>query len=342
MTNHRLQIIGFFTLLSIATLVVLFMVWPFLKVIALASILAILFLPVYKRIQNKTGSEALAATITLVIVLLIVIIPLIILGDLLVKELVDLYNKFRGGAVNLDGTAILNNLPPQFRGIVENLNRDLGQRIQDFAGNVFNSVQYIGNTLLGFLLSFFLVFFSLFYLLRDGGKFKEFFIEVFPLSTKHENVLIAKLEKAVNGVVKGSFLVALIQAIVATIGFMIFGVPNPLLWGAFTFLAALVPTVGTSLSLIPAVVYLIIIGKIGAAVGLGIWGLVAVGLIDNVISPKLIGSRTNLHPLLVLLSVLGGIQLLGPLGFLLGPIFMAIFVALLDIYRKDLKEHLEK
>ena len=127
---------------------------------------------------------------------------------------------------------------------------------------------------------------------------------------------------------------------IATIGFYIFGVPEPLLWGAFTVVAALVPTVGTSISLIPAVVYLAVTGNSGAAIGLTIWGVVAVGLIDNFLGPKLIGGSTKLHPVLVLIAIIGGIQLFGILGFLIGPIIMAIFIAMLEMFRSDFRDNL--
>jgi predicted PurR-regulated permease PerM len=140
--------------------------------------------------------------------------------------------------------------------------------------------------------------------------------------------------------VKGSFLVALSQGIVASIGFYIFGVPEPLLWGAFTVIVALVPTVGTSLSIVPAVIYLAVTGHSGAAIGMGVWGALAVGLIDNFLGPKLVGRSTKLHPVLVLIAIVGGIQLFGILGFLIGPIIMAIFIAMLDMYRSDFRDNL--
>jgi predicted PurR-regulated permease PerM len=117
-------------------------------------------------------------------------------------------------------------------------------------------------------------------------------------------------------------------------------VPNPLLWGSFTVLAALVPNVGTSLSLVPAVLYLFMMDRTGAGIGMAIWGALAVGLIDNVVSPRLIGAQAKLHPVLVLFSVLGGLQLFGFLGFLIGPIIMSMFVVLIEVYSVDLKKYL--
>lgn len=341
MTNKRLQVISFFSLLAVAALVVLLMWWPYLKVIALAAILAILFLPLHKRISREIKWPSLAAFVTTLLILLIVIIPLYIIGQLLFNELSSVYDLVKSGQLNLDQTAIVSHLPAQVREYANNILSGLGQKLSSLSINA-NSIANALSTGAGFILSFFLVFFTVFYLLRDGSGIKKYISSIFPLAETHENQLVTKLENAVNGVVKGSFLVALTQGAVATIGFLIFGVPQPFLWGAFTVLAALVPTVGTSISLIPAVIYLLVTGHTGAGIGMAIWGAAAVGTIDNIISPYLVGSRTQLHPLLVLFSIIGGLDLFGVIGFLLGPIIMAVFVTLLDIYRTDLKEYLEK
>jgi predicted PurR-regulated permease PerM len=316
--------------------------WPFLKLFFMALILTILFLPVYEKLVKNLRSETAAAFLTILAILGIVIIPLYFIGQILFNELLGLYNSFREGGITFDKNQIISQLPPQLQSFVNSFFSDFSQRLSAFAANAFASVTDILSNVAGFVLSFFLVFFAVYYMLRDGKTIKSYINSILPLSESHENILVTKLSDAISGVVKGSFLVALIQGTVATIGFLIFGVPSAFLWGAFTVLAALVPNVGTSLSIVPAVVYLLIADRTGAAIGLAIWGAVAVGLVDNVVSPKLIGSRTNLHPLIVLFSVLGGLQLFGLLGFLLGPILAAVFVALLDIYRTDLKQYFAK
>ncbi len=341
MNHRRIQLVGFLVVFVATGLVVVLMWWPFLKLLITAIILAILFLPVYDRLTKKLKNEAFSAILTILLILLIVVGPLYVLGQLLFNELIGFYNQL-GGSVQISQNEIIRSLPSQFQPAATNFLQDLGSRLSSLAGNAFTSVTDILSNIAGFFLSFFLVFFSIYYLLRDGKKIRKFINSVFPLSESHEDVLVAKLEGAISGVVKGAFLVALIQGTTATVGYLIFGLANPFLWGAFTVLAALVPTVGTSLAIIPAVLYLFFTGHIGAGIGLIIWGVAAVSTIDNIIGPKLIGSKTNLHPLLILFSVLGGLQLFGIVGFLLGPILMAVFVALLDIYKTDLKIHLNK
>ncbi len=342
MTNQKMQVIGFFTLLAATAFVVLLMILPYFKLIALAGILAVLFLPISRKIILKTGSEALGALTSVLLVFLVLMVPIWMFGQLLFNELASLYGKFKQGQVLFDQATFFHSLPQSVQNIAQTLNKDIAARLSGLAGAVLQNITDLLLNLPGFFFAFFFVFFVFYYLLRDGDKMKKYFNEIFPLSETHENLIVKKLEQAISGVVKGSFLVALCQGGVALIGFLIFGVPQPVLWAAFTVLAALVPTVGTSIALIPAVIYLFLSGATGAGIGMTIWGAVAVGAIDNILSPKLIANRANIHPILVFLGVIGGLQIFGVIGFLLGPILMAIFVTLLDIYRTDLKSYLEK
>lgn len=342
MNTQRMQAIGFFTLLGAVAVVTFWMIAPFLKLLALAGILAVLFMPLSRKIIARTGSEILGAALSVLLAFVSLMLPVWLVGQLVFNELVALYGKFKQGQALFDLATLNSRMPQVLQDFFQTLNKDLSVKLYDLAGTVLKSFTDLLLNLPGFFLGFFFVFFVFYYMLRDGGKMKKYFDEIFPLSEAHENIIVKKLEQAISGVVKGSFLVALSQGLVALIGFLIFGVPQPVLWSVFTVLAALVPTVGTSLALIPAIIYLFLSGHIGAAVGMTIWGAAAVGLIDNLISPKLIGKKTSIHPVLVFLGVIGGIRIFGFIGFLLGPILMAVLVSLLDIYRTGLKTDLEK
>ena len=342
MTNQKLQVISYFTLLGIAFVIVVLIFFPFLKTLALAAILAVLFLPVHRDITKKIKSETWGAIISLLLILLIVIVPVYVVGQLIFNELSGIYSQVSVSGYSISQSALLEKIPQTLRPYVESLGMDAGKKLTDLAQNAFAATTNLAANLAGFVLSFFLFFFSLYYLMRDGSRLKNYIYEIFPFSESHENALIKKLEDAVSGVVKGSFLVALIQGLVGTLGYLIFGLPAAFLWGAFTVIAALVPNVGTLIAWLPAVIYLLVTGHTGSAIGLAIWSILITGTIDNIVSPRLVGGKVKLHPLLVLISVLGGIHLFGYMGFLLGPIIMAIFVALLDIYRTDLKMYLEK
>lgn len=342
MTPKRLQVISFFLILLLAFLLAVWIIKPFAAIVAFAIILVILFQPINIRLRQRLGSENLAALLTLLIFLVIVFIPLAFFGQIIFNEAVHIVDRFRDGSLVIHRDQIIQSVPIEVRGVIENFSRDLNSFLNRISSSAFAGFSSLVSNVVNFFLSLAVLLFTMFYLLRDGEKIKKVLMDISPIAARQEHQLIDRIVLSVNGVVKGSFLTALVQGVVATIGFFIFGVSEPLLWGLFTVLAALVPTVGTSIALVPAVIYLLVTGHTGQAIGLTIWGAAAVGLIDNFVGPKLVGSRTQLHPVLVLLSVLGGIQLFGLLGFLIGPIVMAIFIALVEMYRTDFKSYVEQ
>jgi len=330
---QRAQNISFYLLLALVGITVMFMFLPFFKLIALGGILAVLFHPLKLRISKEIKSNTAASIITLVLALLIIVVPVYAIGQLVYNEISNVISQQAGvGSITATLNTFVSHLNGSVHAVAQNLLNTASQKVSDFAGNAFAGITGLLSNIAGFVVGIILVVFTLYYFLRDGDQFREFVENIFPLSHVHEEVLVGKLESAVKGVVQGSFTVALLQGTVSTIGFFIFGVPNPLLWGVFTVLAALVPTVGTLLSLVPAILYLFLSGHTGAGVGMTIWAFLSIQGIDNFVSPRLIGHKTNLHPLLTLLSILGGIEMFGYLGFLIGPILMAVFMALVDIY----------
>jgi predicted PurR-regulated permease PerM len=342
-TQKRLQLISFLFLLLVMAGLVFAVVRPFADILVMGFILAVLFRPVFhwflKRFKDR---HTLASLATVVVILIILLVPAALLGKVLLNQALNLYNDFRSGDLVLDKGQVIHALPLQVQDFIETTTQDLNALVSKLTANAFQTFSSVISNLATFIISFFLTMFTVFYFLKDGHHFQEVLIDVSPIDDKQEKILFTKVSNAVNGVVKGQFLTALVQGVVATIGYVIFGVPNFLLWGVFTTLAALVPTVGTALALVPAILYLLITGSVGQAIGLLIWGAVAVGLVDNFIGPKLLGRTTKVHPLLMLIAVLGGVSVFGFLGFLLGPILMAIFVAMIDMYRKDFQAYLDK
>jgi predicted PurR-regulated permease PerM len=173
---------------------------------------------------------------------------------------------------------------------------------------------------------------ALYFMLKDGGRFKKRVVEISPLPDSQDEEIIGKTKAAINSVIRGAVILAIIQGVTACIGYFIFGVPNAVLWGGVTAFAAMIPGIGTALVLTPMIIYMIITGSTGSAIGLILWGFFAVGLIDNFFGPKLWGMGMRVHTFFILISVLGGIQLFGLVGFVLGPVIISFFFALLDLY----------
>jgi predicted PurR-regulated permease PerM len=341
MTIKRLQVISFLVLILLVLILAMLLIRPFFEIVALGFIFAVLLHPFYSWLKSRIGSRGLAAGLTLLLFAVVVIVPLSFLFQMAWGELLDFYHRLTSNGFIFSTQELFSRVPQSLQPLALRLNTDLTSWLAQLSSHLFAGVSGLLSNIAKFVFSVFLLFFVTYYFLRDGQTIRSVLLDLSPLATSQEHELFGRLIAAVNGVVKGSFFTALIQGIVATAGFFIFGIPNPLLWGAFTVLVALVPTVGTSLAIIPAVLYLFLTNHVGASVGMLIWGALAVGLIDNIIGPKLVGSTTKVHPLLVFLGVLGGLQLFGFAGFLLGPILMAVLVALIDIYRKDFKDYFQ-
>ena len=141
-----------------------------------------------------------------------------------------------------------------------------------------------------------------FYLFRDGERFTKIVVAISPLPEAQDELILRRLGVAVRSVATGSLLVAIIQGTLTGFGLWLFGFDRAVLWGTIAAVGALVPGVGTSIVFIPSVIYLIVTGVYGSAVGLAIWGMLAVGLIDNLLGPYLMSRGNPLHPFVTLLS----------------------------------------
>ena len=137
---------------------------------------------------------------------------------------------------------------------------------------------------------------------------------------------------------KNGIIIAIIQGVIAGIGLTLFGVPGSLIWAGLVVIAAQVPMLGTSVIMFPAVAYLLFSGNIPQGIGLLIWSITAVGLVDNLLHPIIVGGRTRMHALLILLAILGGLNAFGPIGFILGPTILAAFLVMVELYRSGILE----
>ena len=336
MTHQKSELYFLFILLFGMFVLTFFIFKPFLYALILAIVFATVFSKVHKRFLVITReSKGLSAFLSTVTVLIIVVVPLSFLSVKIFQETTQLYSSVidNGGAItisrNLNETiqsfTKYYSVPMDFTvDINQYLGQGLNWLIQNFAG-LFKNVAKA-------MMGIFIFLIALFYLFKDGHKLKNSIVVASPLQDIYDELIFKKLALAINSVIKGSLAVAIVQGLLTAIGFYLFGVPNPVLWGSVAVVAALVPNIGTALVVIPAILYLYFTGETISAIGLMLWGLTAVGLIDNFLGPKLAERGMMVHPFLILLSILGGISFFGPLGFLLGPITLSMLFVLLEIY----------
>ncbi len=336
----RLQVIYFATLL-ISILVLSFLIFrPFITVIVISLTLSILLEPVYKWILKYVGNSRIAASIiTVILTVVILLVPLFFLGRQVFIEARSTYITISNGDVSFGTDFLQEKVNETFPTVNVNVRR----YVSDFSNWFFSNLGSFFSGTLDIALKTFLVIVSLFYFLKDGAKFKKVFIHLSPLPDEYDEKILTTLERSIKSVVRGSFLIAIIQGILSGIGFYVFGLPNPALWGMVAAISALVPAFGTSLVLIPAIIYTFFTGTVGASIGLLLWSTLLVGMIDNFLSPKLIERGINIHPLFILFSVIGGVAFFGPGGFLLGPLVLSLLFTLFEIYDIFIHhEHIEE
>lgn len=335
----------FFLVILIGVVVLTVLIfYPYLTSLLLAVVFSVMFRPLHRWVSRifSRGNQAssLSTFITLAIVAVLVITPLIFLAKQIYVESEHLYFSLTEEGQRSALIESLNNFSQALSVKLFNVfpaydfnSLNVTNYIQNFLEWSFANLDTIFSSVTRFALEIFIMLFALFYLLRDGGKLKQSLILVSPLPDNHDEKIFMKLKQAIRSVVVGSLAVSFIQGVLMGIGFTIFGVPNPALWGSFAVISALIPGIGTSLVLIPGVLYLFFASTSLHAVGLLVWGMVAVGLIDNYLGPILVNRGVHVHPFLILLSVMGGLVFFGPIGFIAGPLIVALLFALLEIYK---------
>ena len=336
MKDTKPQLHFLLAILAGTSVLAFFIFRPFLYTLVLAVVFAVVLQPIYQKIivllHGRRGPSALA---TIFIVAIFIFTLLILLGVQMFQEALQLYASLVGGGGKDAVLPAVNGLLSDFQKYFfpgQEFSIDIDQYLEQGLSWLLQHLGSIFGSFAKMAVSIFLFLVALYYLLKDGQKLKAAIIELSPLSNAHDEVIFQKLSVAVDSVMKGSLLIALIQGALTSVGFAIFGVPNAILWGSVAAIAALIPGIGTALVLTPAVLFLFLTGEIFSGVGLSVWGVVAVGLIDNFLGPKLIGHGLRLHPLIILLSALGGIVFFGPIGFLLGPLTMSLLFTLVGVY----------
>lgn len=332
-------------LIVITATLTFFVMQSFLIPVALAAIMGIALFPIYAWILHKLkGRKALAALLTEVIAIVAVLLPLSILGSRLIAEATQIAYYFSSPdnvtsfSTKLQAAAskLGANIPgaPAYIG---HFTTSTNQVFQQSFSYLVNNSGYAFAATFTFLLSLFLFLITLFYLLKDSSNLLPRLSHLSPLGPAETKQIFTRIINTVNSVVRGSLTVALIQGIVASIGYSLFGVPNALIWGLTTGIASLIPGVGTPGVYFSSTAYLFITGHTLMGIGMLIWSIAAIVVVDNIIGPKLVGGRAEIHPILILISVLGGLSFFGAAGIFLGPLTVSVLVGLLEIYAPEAK-----
>ena len=323
-------------MLAIVLVVTLMIFYPFMSVLVISGAFAVVLEPIYLWIKKHItrGVKSVASLLTILLFLIVLCIPMFFVGTVIFNQAQDAYYGIANGNLNTNTLVdkldmSINKLMPD--GFVFNTR----ERISEVGVFLSNNIASFFTATFNSIFAFILMIFAIFYLLKDGKEWKRNIVSLSPLSQEHSNEIFSKLKSAINRILKGSFLIAIIQGALAGIGFKVFGVPSPALWGVVAGIASFVPTVGTSLVSVPAMIYLLALGLPLHALGLLIWSIFLIGLVDNFLSPYFISKNTEIPSLFILFSIIGGITLMGPVGGLIGPLVLSLLYSLVSIYKKE-------
>lgn len=345
MDRERIARIFFFGFLALMGYELYLLLSPFLVPIVWAMLLAFIVHPLLLQLMRVIRNRTVAALLMTVALALLIVVPTIWLSGKLAAEAkaVSLGQFVGKGGLSKAGSQALNS------GIVASIQSWLehqGLRLEDVRAlmekgttNISNyfmaNATTIARNLLSFVIDLGIMLFSLFYLLRDGEDYYEFVRVLTPLAEDDKAMVFETLRAMLSSTMRGLLLTALLEGVLLGVGYLVAGVPYWLLLGAASGAAALVPIGGTAFVWIPASAYLWFTAGWGWALALFIWGTIVAGVIDNLLKPLTMGQGTGLPAVALFFGITGGLEVYGFLGMFAGPAVIAIFAALIRVYRRS-------
>ena len=343
MNQFTIQQKFFLLLLTVVSIGFGWILLPYSGAVFWGMVLAILFAPLYRRLLRATGQRpTVAALLTLLSIVVMVILPLSLITASLVQQAVGIYANVGSGQINFGAyfQQVIHVLPDWLVGLLERFQlTDLDSLQQKLADGAAQVSQFfarhainVGRNTFDFLVSLTIMLYLLFFLLRDGQALANRIKRAVPLSRMYKQRLFDNFITVIRATVKGNVLVAIAQGTLGGLIFWFLDVQAALLWGVVMAFLSLLPAVGAAIVWAPVAIYFLVTGAIWQGVVLIAFGVLVIGLVDNILRPILVGKDTKMPDYLVLLSTLGGMALFGLNGFVIGPVIAALFIAAWDLF----------
>ncbi|MAH32886.1 hypothetical protein CL615_00685 [archaeon] len=320
---------------------------PLLNVFLASIILAYVFYPLFGKIKNYLKYENISILITLILIIIIFLMPFVFIASQIPKQTASIYTYFQD---NIAGKGLFSfncKNSDSYSCNIFNFANEQGvlnfNKIIDSAfSKMTQAATYIVISIPNIIVSIALALFISFFLFKDGKRMINAAIRLMPLDKKHSNSLVEKFGKVTHSVVFAHIIVAIVQGSLGAIGFYIFGISSPIFWGVIMAIFALIPLIGTAIVWVPASIFLLINGIIansyllmGKAIGLFLFGIFIISTIDNILRVKIIGGSADVHPLTVLIGIIGGISLFGLTGIFIGPIALSLLITFFNDFRGE-------
>lgn len=317
---------------------------PFFNPIFRATVLVVVSYPYFLWLLRRvTKNRSVASLIASTTVALVVAAPLTLVGATLADELHGLYLWSENYLQDLSAHTGSSSIP-----LLSLLERYLEQLFRiseiDLSGILANSVKGAASSVTEwlkdairnfaeFLIDLLLSFFVMFFMFRDGDRLLAALKGLLPLPDREVEKIMLKNRVLITATFYGGVVVGAVQGLLGGLAFYFLGLPSPVLWGAVMFLFSFVPGIGTALVWLPASFFLFVTGSPVKAIVLFLWGAFAVSLIDNLLHPLLVSKKTELHPLLLLFSIFGALNVFGLIGLIAGPLILSFSLTVLEYYR---------
>jgi predicted PurR-regulated permease PerM len=342
--SRRVVFVTLIVLLLGVLALVLLVFWPFVITLALATAMALLLKPLHNRLTRYMGGRPGIPALLLVLALgVIILVPVMGMLAAIAAQALTFYDWLEPQLTSqtLDrwwSEQVLIRFPwvAQVQTMGDGQVMDfLTTSAAQLAGAANDLLQGSITGLTAAALELVLLLIMLFFFLRDGEHFREQIRRVSPLTREQGNQVLDQIAKTMQGALLSLLFVPVLQGALATVGYLIIGLPNALLWGGITTLVAFVPAIGTPLVWVPICVYLLIQGQIWQCVALAVYGTLVVTSIDNIVRPLFLKGTARIHPLWSFLAILGGLMTFGALGLLVGPLILSLGVSALRIFEMD-------
>lgn len=335
MQRSRTRYIALLAAAAITLYLCWLMIEPFVEVVLGSAVLAIVAYPLHVALLRRTQKPSLSALLTVLILIVIVLLPLVLVTVAIFRQAPDALESLQRGAMTLlaPDSRIGRLVEPYLD--VQTL-RDpqfWAQRLSTIAGIVTSRTLNVVGGVLGAVVKIFFTIFALFYLLRDGPRIMMALHDSLPLEQHQADAIFQRTQQVISASVYGVLVIAAIQGFLGGLIFAILGIKSPVLWGVVMFLLSMIPMGGAALVWAPAALFLVATNHYYKAAVLVAFGVGVIGLIDNLLRPRLVGGKTRLHELVVFFAVLGGLQVFGVLGLVVGPVVVALTLAVLDVLR---------
>lgn len=334
---------SFLLLLTIVTIAFLWILLPYSGAVFWGVVFAIIFAPLQSKLLRATkGKPTIAALLSLLVIVLMVLLPLAMITASLVDQVAGIYTMVSSGQIDFAHyfEVVMHALPNWAISILERFEltnlASLQTKITEFAAQISQAAATyalnIGRNTLDFVVSMTIMLYLLFFLLRDGRILAARIQRAVPLSVEYKSRLFQNFTTVIRATVKGNVLVAIAQGALGGLIFWMLDVSGPLLWGVVMAFLSLLPAIGAALVWGPVAIYFLVTGAIWQGVVLAAYGVLVIGLVDNILRPILVGKDTKLPDYVILLSTLGGMALFGLNGFVIGPVIAALFIAAWDLF----------